>query len=246
MHNMVNSFHNLITNINMPFIIFQNVDYKVLFEGANMKRLMGGLFVTSRIAFISVIIAFLLGIVFGIVMTSKNKFIKVLCRLYLEAIRIIPVLVWLFILYFGVAKAFNLNIDGEMVSIIVFSLWGIAEMGDIVRGAITSIPKHQEEAGLALALDKSKIYLYVLIPQAIRRIIPGAINLATRMIKTTSLVVLIGVVEVVKIGQQIIETSILKAPTASFWVYGFIFFLYFIICYPLSKLSKVLENKWIE
>ena len=65
------------------------------------------------------------------------------------------------------------------------------------------------------------------------------------MIKTTSLVVLIGVVEVVKIGQQIIETSILKAPTASFWVYGFIFFLYFIICYPLSKISKILEQKWV-
>lgn len=245
MLNMVNNFHDFVNGNNLCYLIFQNMDYKVLFEGANMKRLFGGLIVTARIAFISVIIAFIIGIIFGIIMTSKNKLIKILCRLYLEAIRIIPVLVWLFILYFGVAKVFNLNIDGEMVSIVVFSLWGIAEMGDIVRGAITSIPKHQEEAALALALDKNKTYIYVLIPQAIRRIIPGAINLATRMIKTTSLVVLIGVVEVVKVGQQIIETSILKAPTASFWVYAFIFFLYFIICYPLSKLSRVLENKWV-
>ena len=223
-----------------------NMDYKVLFEGSNMQRLFGGLVVTAEIAFISVLISAIIGIIFGIIMTSKNKIVKILCRLYLEAIRIIPVLVWLFILYFGIAKAFNLNLDGEMVSIIVFSLWGIAEMGDIVRGAITSIPKHQEEAALALALNKVSIYRYVIIPQAIRRILPGAINLATRMIKTTSLVVLIGVIEVVKVGQQIIETSILKAPTASFWVYGFIFFLYFIICYPLSKLSRVLENKWIS
>lgn len=223
-----------------------NMDYKVLFEGSNMQRLFGGLVVTAEIAFISVLISAIIGIIFGIIMTSKNKIVKILCRLYLEAIRIIPVLVWLFILYFGIAKAFNLNLDGEIVSIIVFSLWGIAEMGDIVRGAITSIPKHQEEAALALALNKVSIYRYVIIPQAIRRILPGAINLATRMIKTTSLVVLIGVIEVVKVGQQIIETSILKAPTASFWVYGFIFFLYFIICYPLSKLSRVLENKWIS
>ena len=223
-----------------------NMDYKVLFEGSNMQRLFGGLVVTAEIAFISVLISAIIGIIFGIIMTSKNKIVKILCRLYLEAIRIIPVLVWLFILYFGIAKAFNLNLDGEIVSIIVFSLWGIAEMGDIVRGAITSIPKHQEEEALALALNKVSIYRYVIIPQAIRRILPGAINLATRMIKTTSLVVLIGVIEVVKVGQQIIETSILKAPTASFWVYGFIFFLYFIICYPLSKLSRVLENKWIS
>jgi len=74
--------------------------------------------------------------------------------------------------------------------------------------------------------------------------LPGAINLATRMVKTTSLVVLIGVIEVVKIGQQVIEVSRFKVPTASFWVYGFIFILYFIICYPLSILSKKLEAKW--
>lgn len=83
-----------------------------------------------------------------------------------------------------------------------------------------------------------------MIPQAIRRMIPGTINLATRMIKTTSLVVLIGVIDVVKMGQQIIETARFEYPTASFWIYGFIFFLYFIICYPLSKLSKHLELKW--
>ncbi|MNP48404.1 hypothetical protein D3C76_1425240 [compost metagenome] len=74
--------------------------------------------------------------------------------------------------------------------------------------------------------------------------LPGMINLATRMIKTTSLVVLIGVIEVVKIGQQIIELGVIKAPTASFWVYGFIFILYFSVCFPLSRLSKKVESRW--
>ena len=233
--------HNMVTNL----LGIQNTDYRVLFEGMNMQRLFGGLYVTAKIAFISVIIACILGVLFGIVMTFKSKIVHAICRLYLEIVRIIPILVWLFILYFGVDKAFNLNISGEVVSIVVFSLWGIAEMGDIVRGAITSIPKHQEEAAISLNLNRKDIYLYVILPQALKRILPGAINLSTRMIKTTSLVVLIGVVEVVKIGQQIIETSILKAPTASFWVYGFIFFLYFIICYPLSKIYKILEQKWV-
>lgn len=222
-----------------------NTDYRVIFEGNNLMRLFEGLFVTARIAFISVIIACILGIVFGVVMTSKSKVIKFISKIYLETIRIIPILVWLFIVYFGMASTFNLDLNGELVSILVFSLWGIAEMGDIVRGAITSIPKHQEEAGIALGLNKISIYRYVLIPQSIRRIVPGGINLATRMIKTTSLVVLIGVVEVVKVGQQIIEVSLLKAPTASFWIYGFIFILYFLICYPLSALSRMLEKKWV-
>ena len=74
--------------------------------------------------------------------------------------------------------------------------------------------------------------------------IPGSINLATRMIKTTSIVVLIGVIEVVKVGQQIIESSRFDFPEASFWIYGVIFILYFIICYPLSKIAKRLEEKW--
>lgn len=106
------------------------------------------------------------------------------------------------------------------------------------------MPKHQEESGAALGLSRGQLYRYILIPQAIRRMVPGAINLATRMIKTTSLVVLIGVIEVVKIGQQIIELGVIKAPNASFWVYGFIFILYFAVCFPLSRISRRVERRW--
>jgi len=200
--------------------------------------------VTVRIAFISIIFGSLLGIVLGVIWTSKSKWIRSACRLYLELFRIIPILVWLFIMYFGVTTALNIDLSGETVSVIVFTLWGAAEMGDIVRGALESLPKHQIESGKALGFSFWDLYRYILIPQAVRRMLPGSINLATRMIKTTSLVVLIGVIDVTKVGQQIIELSRLEVPTASFWVYGFVFILYFIICYPLSRLSRVLENKW--
>jgi polar amino acid transport system permease protein len=222
----------------------ENLGINVLLEGLNMQRLFGGLLVTIRIAFISITVGSLLGILLGLIRTSKSRIVRFICRLYLEAFRIIPILVWLFILYFGVTSAFDLHLEGELVSIIVFSLWGAAEMSDIVRGALESLPTHQHESGKAIGLSFWQLYGYVLIPQAVRRMLPGAINLATRMIKTTSLVVIIGVVDVVKVGQQIIEISILKHPTASFWIYGFIFILYFLICYPLSRLSKKLETKW--
>lgn len=222
----------------------QDLGANIIFEGSNLPRLLIGLWITTRIALISILISTILGIIFGIIMTSNNKIIKVLSRTYLEAMRIIPVLVWLFIFYFGLSKVLGIHLSGEVVSIIVFTLWGIAEMGDIVRGAITSLPKHQKDSGKAIGLTSKQLYFYIIIPQAVRRLIPSSINLATRMIKTTSLVVLIGVVEVLKVGQQIIEASILKNPTASFWIYGFIFFLYFIICYPISKFSKTLEKRW--
>lgn len=220
-----------------------NDDYKVLFAGNNLERIFEGLLVTIEIAFVSVIIAIIIGTLFGCLLTLKSKIIRGVGRIYLEAMRIIPILVWLFIGYFGVANILNVHFEAKTVSIIIFSLWGIAEMGDLVRGAIESIPKNQLEAGVSLGLSKAKIYRYILIPQAIRVVIPGGINLSTRMIKTTSLVVLIGVVEVVKVGQQIIEVSLLNAPTASFFVYGFIFILYFIVCYPLSIIAKKVSKK---
>jgi polar amino acid transport system permease protein len=211
----------------------------VFFEGINMQRLLLGLLVTARIAFISIGIGSFLGIFLGLVTTSKSKMILFLCRLYLEAFRIIPILV-----YFGVPSALNIHLEGELTAIIVFSLWGAAEMGDIVRGALESLPKHQMESGKAIGFNYWGLYRYVLIPQAVRRMLPGAINLATRMVKTTSLVVMIGVIDIVKVGQQIIERSTLKLPTAAFWIYGFICIVYFLICYPLSKLSKRLEIKF--
>jgi polar amino acid transport system permease protein len=224
----------------------QNLGIKVLFKGMNLQRLIQGLGVTGRIAFTSIIIGSIIGILLGIVWTSKSRIIRFLCRLYLEIFRIIPTLVWLFIMYFGVTTALNVDLSGETVSIIVFTLWGIAEMSDIVRGSLESLPRHQIESGKAIGLSHLGLYRYILIPQAVRRMLPGAINLATRMVKTTSLVVLIGVIDVIKVGQQIIELSRLEVPTASFWVYGFVFILYFIICYPLSKLSKKLEAKWSD
>jgi polar amino acid transport system permease protein len=159
-----------------------------LFEGKNFLRVLSGLGITLQIAVISILLSGILGIVFGIIMTSKNIIVKVICRTYLEAMRIIPILVWLFIFFFGIPKATGLHIDAKIISIFVFTLWGMAEMGDIVRGAITSMPKHQTESGLALGLKKIQVYRYIVVPQAVRRMIPAAINLATRMIKTTSLV----------------------------------------------------------
>ena len=201
----------------------QNSAISVIFQGKNLQRIFEGLLTTAEIAFISIIIGSLLGIILGLSRTSKYKIVLFLNRVYLEAFRIIPTLVWLFIFYFGVTTALNVNLSGEAVSIIVFTLWGAAEMGDIVRGALQSLPKHQIESGKALGLNNFQLYRYIMIPQAVRRMLPGTINLATRMVKTTSLVVLIGVIDVVKIGQQIIETSRFEFPTASFWIYGFIF-----------------------
>ena len=89
-----------------------------------------------RISLLAVLISIPLGIVLGILMTSRNKIIKVILRIYLEIIRIMPQLVLLFLVYFETTRAFGWDLSGETASIIVFTLWGTAEMSDLVRGAL--------------------------------------------------------------------------------------------------------------
>lgn len=216
----------------------------VLFKGTNFIRLLGGLRTALEISLISVGLSIPLGILLGIVMTIPNKAIKVITKIYLEIIRIMPQLVLLFIVFFGATRTMGINLSGEVASVIVFTLWGTAEMGDLVRGSIISIPKHQSESSLALGLSKAQTYLYIIIPQTVRRLLPLSINLVTRMIKTTSLILMIGVVEVIKVAQQIIEANRATSPNAAFGVYLVVFIMYFIVCFSISMVAKHLEKKW--
>ena len=215
----------------------------VIFKGKNAVRLLGGMGVALRISLIAVIISIPLGILVGILMTFKNPILKAVLRVYLEFIRIMPQLVLLFIVFFGSTRVIGVDISGDLAAVIVFSLWGIAEMGDLVRGAIISIPKHQYESGEALGLSKRQIFVYIIIPQTIKRLVPLSINLITRMIKTTSLVLMIGVVEVIKVAQQIIEANRTSSPNAAFGVYLAVFLMYFIACTPISMLARYLEKR---
>ena len=153
-------------------------------------------------------------------------------------------MVLLFIVFFGTTKVLGINLEAEIAAIIVFSFWGTAEMADLVRGALESIPKGQKEGGMSLGLSDAQIYIYILIPQTVRRLIPLTINLITRVIKTTSLVMMIGVVEVLKVGQQIIEANRTSSPNAAFGIYAVVFMLYFVLCWSISLLSQRLEKRW--
>lgn len=221
----------------------QNLGIRILFEGNNFLRLFSGLLVSLKIAVLSMVLSVGLGILLGMVMTSKKRPVRFFTRIYLETVRIMPQLVLLFLVYFGAAKHLNVNFSGEMAAVIVFTFWGTAEMGDLVRSALESIPAHQYQSGFGLGMTELQVYRYIVIPQTIRRLLPSVMNLLTRMIKTTSLVVLIGVIEVVKVGKQIIDSSRYTVPDAALWVYGVIFILYFVICYPFSRAAALLDKK---
>lgn len=217
--------------------------FSVLFMGTNFLRLLGGLWVTVWISLVSVVFSLILGFLFGILMTKKSRLVRIASKIYLEAMRILPQMVLLFIFFYGVSRAFSVNLSGEAASVIVFTLWGTAEMGDLVRGSIEAVPRHQYDSGRALGLTERQIFRFVIIPQTFRRLIPLSMNLITRMIKTTSLVVFVNVIEVIKVGQQIIEANRMKNPTAAIAVYFTIFMMYFFVCWILSVAARQIEKR---
>lgn len=219
-------------------------DLEILLQGNNFLRLLSGQWVSVQIALISMGLSIILGTLLGVVMTSTNRIITLVTQTYLQFVRIMPQLVLLFLVYFDLTRGFGINLDAKLAAVIVFTLWGTAEMGDLVRSAIKSIPQHQYLSAYALGIEGTDLYRYVVLPQAVRGLLPLTINLTNRMIMTTSLVVLIGVVEVLKVAQQIIDANRFEYPGAALWIYGVVFLLYFIVCFPIAWVSRKLERKW--
>ncbi|MDR1447620.1 MAG: amino acid ABC transporter permease [Candidatus Ancillula sp.] len=216
----------------------------VIFEGNNFLRLLGGLWTSVSIALFALIIAIPLGIILGCLQSMKLPLISAILKFYLEFVRIMPQLVLLFLVFFTSAKTFGIDISGYASAVVVFGFWGVAEIMDLVRGAIDSVPRTQIEAATSLGMRHLQVQYLVTLPFTVRQLIPQLINLITRMVKTTSLVVLIGVVEVLKVGQQIIDANrFTTAPELAFWVYLVIFLLYFLACWPLTIFASWLEKK---
>ncbi|WP_238567690.1 amino acid ABC transporter permease [Bifidobacterium stellenboschense] len=215
----------------------------VIFTGDNLTRLLSGLGTSVTVAGLALIVGIPLGIVLGALRILHNPFLRAILRLYLEFFRIVPTLVILFLSYYILPRELGVQVDGVTVAVVAFGLWVAAEISDIVRGALISVSDHQVDAGKALGMNGLQILWYVRIPQSVNLMVPATINLAARVIMTTSLLLLISVIDVITVGQQIMEANRMTHPDAAFWVYGFIFFLYFIICWPLAMIAKALEKR---
>lgn len=216
-----------------------------LFSLNNLYRLLEGLGITLFVALVSIGLSIVFGSLVGLCMLTHSMIVRAVCRLYLEFVRIVPILTLLYVFYFGLPQAMDINISNILVGILVFSLWGSAEMADLVRGAFSSISTHQRESALSLGLGWIQTQVFVILPQATARLLPGSINLFTRIIKTTSLLLFIGVGDVFFVARQIIEANH-TVPSAPFVIYGLLLVLYFVLCYPLSYIAKRLESKPIS
>lgn len=215
---------------------------EVLYNIHNLTRLLQGTGVSFSIALVSIACSIVIGTIVGLMMVSSSRVLRIACKLYLESVRLIPILALLYVCYFGLPQLLHISLSNVAVAVLVFSFWGGAEMADLVRGALQSVDKHQKEAALSLGLSPLSVQLFVILPIASKRLLPGLINLFTRLIKTTSLLLFIGIADMLQVGRQIIEVN-RSIPTAAFAVYGALLVGYFAMCFPLSRLAKSLEAK---
>ena len=176
------------------------------------------------------------GLVIAACGASKNPALRYLARGYVGFVQGIPLLVWLFIFYFGLS-ILGYSLPPWIAAALGFSVYAGAFLGEIWRGALISIPRTQWEAGTAIGLTYLEQLRYVIIPQAVRVAIPPTVGFTVQLIKNTSLAAVIGFVELTREGQ--LTTAATFQPFA---VYLIVAALYFCMCYPLTRYSRALER----
>jgi len=180
------------------------------------------------------------GAVFGLLAClfkmSNDKILSKLSSGFIDFFRTIPEMVLIFWVYSCLPLLFSLRISAEICGLISLSLMSTAYLAEIFRAGILSVPKGEIQAANSLAIPKISIWRWIIIPQAIRRMLPPFINFFTELLKATSLLSAIGVTEMAY------KASVLGAKTLAYLeFFSLIAILYFIIIYPLSLFSKFCE-----
>ena len=199
--------------------------------------LIAGLLVTLRITGISLVLAFVFGLVSALLRLSNSLVGKVVARGYLEVIRNTPLLVQLFFIYFVLSPVFNINAFTSAV--LALSLFEGAYASEIFRAGIVSIHQGQWEAAFSIGLNVGQTYRLVILPQAIRRIIPPLTSQAVSLIKDSALVSTIAIYDLTMRGQAIIAETFLV-----FEIWFTVAALYLVITLVLSLTVFYLEKKF--
>ena len=227
--------------------------------------LMQGLYTTIRLALWSIVLAAAIGVVFGIMRTSRRLFPRMLSRVYVELIRNVPPLVFIFIFYFFISSQIMplLGIEefirgaspetlawleflfgppkliSNVISgVICLAMFEGAYVTEIVRAGIQSIPKTQTEAGLSIGLSRLKLMRYVILPQAVQRVVPPLAGQFITLVKDSSIVSLISIQELTFLA---IETAV--STTRVFEVWITVAGLYFCVCWSCALLFDWMERR---
>jgi His/Glu/Gln/Arg/opine family amino acid ABC transporter permease subunit len=208
-----------------------------------------GLPTTLQIAAVSVAGSAILGVLLGTLLTVDFWPSRVLIRVYIEIWRGLPILVTIFLIYF-VLPTFEIRFDAWKAAAIGLTLWGSAQVAEAARGAVQSIPREQHEAASALGFGWVGRHVFVILPQALRRLLPPLVSLLVNVIQNSTLAALIGTIELLRSGQLQVERLTFPAPAGigevkAFQIYGTVMVIFFAISFPLTRLAAYLERKLV-
>jgi len=202
-----------------------------------IPALFWGATVTLRVTVLSIVIGLLIGIVAGLARVWPNTFLRTVASAYIELVRGTPLLVQIFLVYFGL-PALGLNLDPFVAGIIAMGVNSGAYVGEIVRGGIESIAQGQMEAALSLGMTWWQAMYYVILPQAFVRILPPLGNEFIALLKDSSLVSTIAIAELTRTGQIIITRTF-----KSFEIWSGVALFYFVMTYAISRVVKYSEKR---
>jgi polar amino acid transport system permease protein len=210
-----------------------------------------GLPATLRVSAISVVGASVVGIVLGTVLTLDAALARIVTRGYVEVFRGLPILVTVFMVYFGLPSINpELEFGPLTATAIALILWGSAQVAEATRGAVQSIPREQHEAAAALGFGWVGRHRSVILPQALRRLLPPLVSLLVNIIQNSTLAAVIGGIELLQAGKAQTERLTFYPPAGigeihAFEIFAFVALLFFLISFPLTRLAAYLEKRLV-
>ncbi len=212
-------------------------DYSVIWE--SVPALLDGAELTLIITIVGCFFGFILGVTAGLLRLSKVTAIKKVSGIYVESVRGTPLMVQVMFLYFGLPMALGMRIPPLTAGIVAIAVNSGAYIAEIVRGAVQSIEAGQVEAGRSIGLTAPQTMRYIVWPQAFKRMIPPLGNQFIISLKDTSLLVVIGVGELTRSGQEIIAVNF-----RAFEVWLTVAVMYLAITMGISKFLRIIESRW--
>jgi His/Glu/Gln/Arg/opine family amino acid ABC transporter permease subunit len=205
--------------------------------------LASGLRETALLALVSIAASLLAGILLGAVLTLPSRPVRAVARVYVEIWRGLPIIIILYFIFF-VLPVIGVLVNTFVAAAIGLSLWGSANMAEVVRGAVQSVPRGQAEAAAALGFSWTGRMRHVLLPQAARRALPPLIGLVVNLTQQTSLAAVIGLLDILEASQRSIERLTLSGGSShAVPILGAVLAVFFVICLPLTMLSRWYERR---
>lgn len=204
----------------------------------------GGLLLTLLLSIVGLLIAFPLGVALALGRTSTMPIFRVVSTTYIEVVRGVPLITILFFgaLFLPLFLPSGIRIDSVIRALIAVSLFGAAYLAENVRGGLQSISKGQYEAAKAVGLNTVQMTLLIILPQALRAVIPALVGQAIAIFKDTSLVFIIGLTEILAVAQKVVpgQPSFVGSQRENLL---FVAFVYWIFTFTFSRASQRLERK---